>query len=96
MKWARVEEDGLIAEFTFIDPHGRFHPSLVWVEVDDSVQIYSRFTNTGIEPPVPHEEIKGGATPPPEDKSEMPPPRDPPRTDAVPPAEGFTVQVEPA
>lgn len=59
MKWARVDADGVIQEFTFTDPVGRFHPSLVWVEVADNVEMFSRFTSTGIEPPVPMQEITG-------------------------------------
>lgn len=64
MKWARVDEDGVIVEFTFDDPEGRFHPSLVWVEVDDKVEMHSRFTKTGIEPPIPPQEIVGIAVEP--------------------------------
>lgn len=31
--WARIE-NGAVAEVTDIDPAGRFHPSLVWVQFD--------------------------------------------------------------
>lgn len=101
MKWARIDEDGVIREFTFIDPAGRFHPSFVWVEVDDSVELYSRFTLTGIEPPTPHQEIVGtipddaDTTQPP---AEMPPPAEDAKgeDDTGNPPEGFTVQTQPA
>lgn len=39
MRWARIEEhDGkhIVIELTNLDPAGRFHPSLVWVEVEVS------------------------------------------------------------
>lgn len=72
MKWARVEPDGLIAEFTFLDPVGRFHPSIVWVEVDDSVELYSRFTLAGIEPPTPPQEIQGNPDPAPQNPQPAP------------------------
>lgn len=29
--WARIENN-VVAELTDIDPKGRFHPSLIWVE----------------------------------------------------------------
>lgn len=89
MKWARVDEDGVIVEFTFDDPEGRFHPSLLWVEVDDAVAMHSRFTKTGIEPPIPPQEIVGTPVdvvdaPP----AEMPPPDPDAKTeDWVPPTE---------
>jgi len=34
--WARIE-NGTVAELTDIDPDGRFHASLVWVECGDEV-----------------------------------------------------------
>lgn len=34
--WARIE-NGVVMELTDIDPEGRFHPSLVWVECPDEV-----------------------------------------------------------
>lgn len=35
--WARIEND-TVQELTEIDPAGRFHESLIWVEVNDSVE----------------------------------------------------------
>lgn len=35
--WALIEE-GKVKELTNIDPNGRFHPSLVWVECGDEVK----------------------------------------------------------
>ena len=101
MKWARIDEDGVMREFTFIDPVGRFHPSLVWVEVADEVEMYSRFTLAGIEPPIPHQEVKGSI---PEDADSTQPPAEMPPPDASAkgeddpgdPPEGFTVQSTPA
>ncbi|WAX22806.1 hypothetical protein MAJJADAN_00044 [Pseudomonas phage Amjad_SA] len=34
--WARIE-NGTVMELTDVDPSGRFHPSLTWVECDESV-----------------------------------------------------------
>jgi len=36
MKWARIENN-IIKEFTDIDPYGRFHESLIWVECNNDV-----------------------------------------------------------
>lgn len=35
--WGRIENNAVV-ETTDIDPSGRFHPSLVWVECPDYVQ----------------------------------------------------------
>ena len=35
--WARLENN-LVMELTDIDPEGRFHPSLVWVECPADTQ----------------------------------------------------------
>lgn len=35
--WARIENNTVV-EITDIDPAGRFHPLLVWVECPDYVQ----------------------------------------------------------
>ena len=48
-KWARLNEDGMIVEFTTIDPAGRFHPSLKWIEVDHDTQWGTRITLFGSE-----------------------------------------------
>ena len=36
MKWARIE-NGTVMEITDIDPNGRFHPDLIWVECPEEV-----------------------------------------------------------
>lgn len=36
MKWARLDGEKVL-ETTETDPTGRFHPSIVWVQVDDDV-----------------------------------------------------------
>lgn len=36
MKWARIE-NSTVMEITDIDPVGRFHPSLIWVECPEEV-----------------------------------------------------------
>ncbi|WP_179211989.1 hypothetical protein [Escherichia coli] len=35
--WARLENN-VVMELTDIDPEGRFHPSLIWVECHADVQ----------------------------------------------------------
>ena len=37
-KWARLDENNTIVEFTTIDPTGRYHPDLRWIEVDHDTQ----------------------------------------------------------
>ncbi len=34
--WALIE-DNLVQEITSIDPSGRFHPDLTWIECDENV-----------------------------------------------------------
>ena len=48
-KWARLNEEGMIVEFTTIDPTGRFHPDLKWIEVDHDTQWGTRITLFGSE-----------------------------------------------
>lgn len=102
MKWARVDEDGVIREFTFTNPVGRFHPSLVWIEVDDPVQMYSTVTLNGIEPPLPVPEVdranaysKDPNDPPPPEQMPEPAADAKEETDVPTPPAGFTVQVTP-
>lgn len=50
-KWARIENDRVM-ETTDIDPSGRFHPSLVWVQCDDNIdQHYTYVDGVFTEPP---------------------------------------------
>lgn len=61
-KWALVV-DGIVVEVTDIDPAGRFHPSLVWVECDGEVEtgwvcedgVFSAPVVASIGPVVPQE-----------------------------------------
>lgn len=48
-KWARLDENNTIVEFTTIDPVGRFHPSLRWIEVDHDTQWGTTVTLFGSE-----------------------------------------------
>lgn len=48
-RWGRVRDDGYIVEFTFIDPSGRFHPDIVWVEVDMDTKLYTKLVHFGSE-----------------------------------------------
>jgi len=43
-KWARIEDD-IVKEITEIDPSGRFHPSLVWVECPDDTTTGMKYEN---------------------------------------------------
>lgn len=38
-KWARKNEDGKIIEIIDFDPSGKFHESIIWEQVADSVSI---------------------------------------------------------
>jgi hypothetical protein len=38
-KWARKNENGQIVEITTEDPSNRFHESIVWEIVDDSLEV---------------------------------------------------------
>src|SRR5690554_5368777 len=49
--WARIEGDR-VAEITDIDPAGRFHPSLVWVECGAEVQTGWTYDGEEFAPPV--------------------------------------------
>lgn len=51
-KWARIE-DGKVMETTDLDPTGRFHPSLVWVSCDDSVDQHYTYNGSTFAPPPP-------------------------------------------
>jgi|688.fasta_scaffold349654_3 hypothetical protein len=48
-RWGRLDEENQIVEFTNIDPLGRFHPSIRWVEVDKDTKIGTRLTLFGSE-----------------------------------------------
>lgn len=55
--WARIDGDRA-AEITDIDPTGRFHPSLLWVTCDETVQpgdIYGNGEFSKPAPPVPEQ-----------------------------------------
>jgi hypothetical protein len=48
-KWARLDEENTIVEFTTIDPTGRYHPDLRWIEVDHDTQWGTRINLLGYE-----------------------------------------------
>ncbi|SHF00239.1 protein of unknown function [Modicisalibacter ilicicola DSM 19980] len=50
--WARIN-DGTVAEITDIDPKGRFHPSIEWVEFDGrtNIQIGWHYDGNEFTPP---------------------------------------------
>ena len=53
-KWARIENGNDVKEVTDIDPDGRFHPSLVWIECPDNVtDAYTYENGVFVEPPPP-------------------------------------------
>lgn len=54
-KWAHIV-DGIVVEVTDIDPRGRFHPSMIWIDCPDTVN--QRWTYDGAAfaaPPTPSE-----------------------------------------
>lgn len=52
--WALIQ-NGSISEITDIDPAGRFHPSLVWVQCNDKVQSGWAYDGEEFAPPGPVE-----------------------------------------
>lgn len=48
--WARLENN-VVMELTDIDPEGRFHPSLVWVECQEDTQQGYIYDNGAFTPP---------------------------------------------
>lgn len=48
-KWGRLNENNQIVEFTFVDPLGRYHPDLKWVEVEWDTKLYTTITIFGSE-----------------------------------------------
>lgn len=51
-KWARIENNRVM-ETTDVDPSGRFHPSLVWVQCSDEVESGFIYVNNVFEAPPP-------------------------------------------
>lgn len=52
-KWARIENQKVV-ETTNLDPSGRYHPSLVWVECSDEVSGGFSFDGASfVAPPAP-------------------------------------------
>lgn len=55
--WARLNEDGVVAEIINFDPSGKFHPSIQFVECGDDVIIGDQYSD-GVffkpEPPALH------------------------------------------
>lgn len=54
--WALII-NGIVAELTDIDPAGRFHESLTWVECDQNVAVGWTFGDNGFSQPEPQPEI---------------------------------------
>ena len=52
MRWALII-DGRVTEITEIDPAGRFHPSLVWVECGPEVESGWQYDGEAFSPPEP-------------------------------------------
>lgn len=52
--FARIE-NGIVAEIIDVNPQGRFHPSLVWVECDEAIQPGWLYDGEKFAPPVPVE-----------------------------------------
>lgn len=48
--WARIENN-VVMELTDIDPSGRFHPSLTWVECPVDTQLGYIYSNGEFTPP---------------------------------------------
>lgn len=48
--WARIENN-IVMELTDIDPAGRFHPSLIWVECPVDIQQGYIYSNNEFTPP---------------------------------------------
>lgn len=51
-KWARIENNKVM-ETTDLDPNGRFHPSLVWVECPDDVTFAYSYDGSAFSAPPP-------------------------------------------
>lgn len=59
-RWGRLNDNNVFVEFTFDDPKGRFHPSLIWVEVDPTTKLGSKLTLiSSVDAPVDPRDIKG-------------------------------------
>lgn len=58
-RWGRVNDDGYIVEFTYINPEGRFHPDLLWVEVNEDTKINTRLVHFGSEEVLDPEGVVG-------------------------------------
>ena len=65
-KWARIQDD-MVMEVTDIDPAGRFHSDLVWVECPSDTSYHDGFKNgvftKHVVPPLPTpEELQAALT----------------------------------
>ncbi len=52
--WARIE-DNQVREITDIDPEGRFHPSLIWVECPEGTKEGYSYDGENFYPPEKNE-----------------------------------------
>lgn len=48
-RWGRIDENNMLVEFTYENPEGRFHPDLIWVEVDHDTKWGTKLTVFGSE-----------------------------------------------
>lgn len=53
--WARIEQSK-VAEMTDIDPGGRFHPELLWIECESSVNYGWLYNGSSFSPPNPDDD----------------------------------------
>lgn len=58
-RWGRIDDEGYVVEFTFENPEGRFHPDLVWVEVNADTKYGTKLTLFGTEEVRDSESIVG-------------------------------------
>jgi len=58
-RWARLDENNSVVEFTRVNPFERFHPSIRWVEVDEDTKMFTRLTILGSEIKYNPDEVVG-------------------------------------
>lgn len=62
-RWGRLDSDNRLVEFTFINPVGRFHPDIRWIEVELDTPYGTKITLFGDEIPEDPESIIGVTDP---------------------------------
>jgi len=48
-RWGRLDEENKVIEFTRVNPIGRFHPDIKWIEVDEDTKWGTQLTLFGSE-----------------------------------------------